>query len=90
MTVPQQKYLLVKAQNAILSPNHTQGPAEILIDSSTGKVVEIALNSQKVTTTINEENLEVIQIEDNQLLMPGLVDAHGKFYISRGVSCLCR
>lgn len=77
MTVPQQQsYLLVKAQNAILSPQHTQGPAEVLIDQVSGKIVEIAQGSNKCTTTVNEESLEVITLEENQLLMPGLVDAH--------------
>lgn len=81
MTVPQQQsYLLVKAQNAILSPQHTQGPAEVLIDQRTGKIVEIALGNNKCTTAVNEESLEVITLEDNQLLMPGLVDAHGKLF----------
>jgi allantoinase len=81
MTVSPQRYLLVKAQNAILSPKHTQAPAEVLIDQSTGKIVEIALENKKCTTTVSEGDLEVIQLEDNQLLMPGLVDAHGKTWI---------
>lgn len=76
----QQRFLLVKAQNAILSPKHTQAPAEILIDQTTGKIVEIALDNNKCKTVVNEENVEVITLDDNQLLMPGLVDAHGKFF----------
>ena len=79
MTVnEQQRYLLVKAQNAILSSQHTQAPAEVLINQTTGKIVEIALDNKKCTTVVSEDNLEVIQLDDNQLLMPGLVDAHGK------------
>jgi allantoinase len=78
MTAFPQRFLLVKAQNAILSAKHTQAPAEVLIDHSTGKIVEIALENKKCTTVVSEGDLEVIELEDNQLLMPGLVDAHGK------------
>ncbi|CEP07227.1 hypothetical protein [Parasitella parasitica] len=77
MTVSeQQRFLLVKAPNAILSSQHTQAPAEVLINQATGKIVEIALDNNKCTTVVSEDNLETIQLDDDQLLMPGLVDAH--------------
>ncbi|KAL9539445.1 hypothetical protein MBANPS3_010251 [Mucor bainieri] len=77
MTVSeQQRYLLVKAPKAILSSQHSQAPAEVLINQTTGKIVEIALDNKKCATAVNEDQLEVIQLEDDQLLMPGLVDAH--------------
>lgn len=79
----QQHYLLVKAQNAILSSQHAQAPAEVLINQTTGKIVEIALDNKKCTTVVSEDNLQVIQLDDNQLLMPGLVDAHGKSVFRR-------
>lgn len=77
MTVSPHRFLLVKAQNAILSAEYTQAPAEVLIDQSTGKIVEIALDSNKCSTVVSEGDLEIIELEENQLLMPGLVDAHG-------------
>lgn len=84
MTVnEQQRYLLVKAQNAILSSQHAQAPAEVLINQTTGKIVEIALDNKKCATVVSEDNLQVIQLDDNQLLMPGLVDAHGKSVFRR-------
>ncbi|KAI9484055.1 MAG: allantoinase [Benjaminiella poitrasii] len=74
--IEEQRYLLVKARNAILSPNHTQGPAEVLIDRNNGKIVKVMLQDQYDTTSINENDLEIIELKDDQILMPGLVDAH--------------
>ncbi|KAI8990895.1 allantoinase [Mycotypha africana] len=77
MTVTeQQRYLLIRAGNAILSDKHEQIPAEVLVDKSSGKIVEIAVNGQQCATKVNEEDLEVITLEEDQVLMPGLVDAH--------------
>ncbi|KAI7882798.1 allantoinase [Mucor mucedo] len=77
MTIPQnQRFLLVKAQQAILSPKHIQGPAQVLIDQNTGKVVEIAIDNKQCTTIVDQNALEVIELDNDQLLMPGLVDAH--------------
>ncbi|OBZ83602.1 Allantoinase [Choanephora cucurbitarum] len=72
----QRHYLLVKAPRAILSPEHKETAAEILIDKTTGKIVEVALDGEKCNMIVNEAELEVIQLDQNQLLMPGLVDAH--------------
>lgn len=84
MTVSeQQRYLLVKAPKAILSSQHSQAPAEVLINQTTGKIVEIALDNKKCTAVVSEDHLEVIQLDDDQLLMPGLVDAHGKCLIGK-------
>jgi allantoinase len=71
-----QSYLVIKAQNAILSPQHQKAPAEVLVDQSTGKIVEIATDNKKLTTVVNDT--EVIELAEDQLLMAGLVDAHGK------------
>ncbi|KAG0740073.1 hypothetical protein G6F62_006261 [Rhizopus arrhizus] len=68
------RYLLVKAQNAILSFKHDKGPAEVLIDRETGKIVEVALGHK--TCEVQESQVEIIQLEEDQVLMPGLVDAH--------------
>ena len=79
MTVaPQKTYLLVKAQKAILSPQHTEAPAEVLIDQHTGKIVKIATGDNKINTPTTEDKVEVITLDESQLLMPGLIDAHGK------------
>lgn len=84
MTISQkQRFLLVKAQQAILSPKHTQGPAQVLIDQNTGKIVEIAIEDKQCTTIVDQDALEVIELDNNQLLMPGLVDAHGKCYFKK-------
>lgn len=80
MTVTeQQRYLLVKAQKAILNSQHTQTPAQVLVDRSTGKVVEIALENQDLQTKLNDQQVEIIELEQDQVLMPGLLDAHGEF-----------
>jgi adenine deaminase len=76
------RYLLVKAQNAILSFKHDKGPAEVLIDRETGKIVEVALGHK--TCEVQESQVEIIQLEEDQVLMPGLVDAHGK---KKGIKC---
>lgn len=79
MTIPQKQcFLLVKAQQAILSPEHAQGPAQVLIDQNTGKVVEIAVGDKQCTTFVDQDAIEVIELDSDQLLMAGLVDAHGK------------
>lgn len=81
MTVTElQRYLLVKAQNAILNAQHTQAPAQVLIDRSTGKVIEVVLENKTLETKVNEQDLEVIELEQDQVLMPGLLDAHGKVF----------
>ncbi|KAI8384071.1 allantoinase [Blakeslea trispora] len=72
----QRQYLLIKAPAAILSPEHKQAPAEVLIDETTGKIVEIALDGNKCISVANETEIKVIQLDRDQLLMPGLVDAH--------------
>lgn len=80
MTIPQnQSFLLVKAQKAILSPRHTQGPVQVLIDQNTGKVIEIAVDNKQCKTIVSQDAVEIIELDDDQLLMPGLVDAHGKY-----------
>ncbi|KAI8078043.1 allantoinase [Gilbertella persicaria] len=72
----QRRYLLIKAQKAILSPQHQQAPVEVLVDQTTGKIIEIALDGKTCTTVIEANQTEVIQLKQDQLLMPGLVDAH--------------
>lgn len=80
MSIPQkQQFLLVKAQNAILSPYVPQGPAQVLINQTTGKIIEVAINNEECTTIVSQDVLDVIELDNEQLLMPGLVDAHGKY-----------
>ncbi|KAI9247226.1 hypothetical protein BY458DRAFT_551142 [Sporodiniella umbellata] len=68
-----QRYLLVKAPNAILSCKHDLCEAQIVIDRQTGKIVEVAQGSERIS---EYEDLEILQLELGQLLMPGLIDAH--------------
>jgi imidazolonepropionase-like amidohydrolase len=74
-------HLLVKANASVLSPTHDNTPAQILVDKSTGKIVDVALGNAELATAI-PENVEIIELKDNQLLVPGLVDAHGKLLLS--------
>lgn len=83
MTASEHRFLLVKAKKAILSPSHSESPIQVLIDQDSGKIIEIA---NECTTVVNQDLLQVIELDDNQVLMPGLVDAHGKYiyiYIQR-------
>ncbi|KAG2233302.1 allantoinase [Thamnidium elegans] len=73
MTASEHRFLLVKAKKAILSPSHSESPIQVLIDQYSGKVIEIA---NECTTVISQDLLQVIELDDNQVLMPGLVDAH--------------
>ncbi|KAI8080056.1 uncharacterized protein BX664DRAFT_380849 [Halteromyces radiatus] len=70
MTTTQQQYLLVKAEKAILSPQHATAPTQVLIDQTTGKIIQIgqAIDIPKDT--------QILTLDNDQLLMPGLVDAH--------------
>ncbi|KAG2176161.1 hypothetical protein INT43_005394 [Umbelopsis isabellina] len=68
-------HLLVKANSAVLSPTHENAPAQILVDKSTGKIVDVAVGNAELSSAI-PENVEIIELKDNQLLVPGLVDAH--------------
>ncbi|KAI7903532.1 allantoinase [Cokeromyces recurvatus] len=70
------RYLLIKAPNAILSPLHTQGSAQVLVDKTTGKIIEIALGNRQCISSLVDIDTEIIELNHDQLLMSGLVDAH--------------
>ncbi|CAO3684360.1 hypothetical protein CU097_008419 [Rhizopus azygosporus] len=67
------RYLCVKAQHAILSADH-EGQATILIDRLTGKIIEVTMGDIK--SKVEQNDVETIELEEGQVLMPGLVDAH--------------
>lgn len=69
------RYLCVKAQHAILSADHER-QATILIDRLTGKIIEVTTGDIK--SKVEQIDVETIELEEGQVLMPGLVDAHGK------------
>ncbi|KAF7726727.1 hypothetical protein EC973_008501 [Apophysomyces ossiformis] len=69
------RWLLVNAKNAILSAQHSSAPASILIDRLTGKVAQVG-DSPSSLHSIPEQDLEVMDLSEDQVLMPGLVDAH--------------
>lgn len=73
-------HLLVKANSAVLSPSHEKAPAQILVDKSTGKIVDVAVGNAELSSAIPED-VEIIELKENQLLVPGLVDAHGKYIL---------
>lgn len=73
-------YLLVKASKAILSPQHTTSATQVLIDQDSGKIVQIG---DKIESP-KDASVQVLTLEHDQLLMPGLVDAHGKFFFVSG------
>lgn len=82
MTASEHRFLLVKAKKAILSPSHSESPIQVLIDQDSGKIVEIA---NECKTVVSQDLLQVIVLDDNQVLMPGFVDAHGNYiYIYKG------
>ncbi|ORX43568.1 allantoinase [Hesseltinella vesiculosa] len=64
-------YLLIKANKSILSAQSQELPIEVLVDKQTGRI-------QQVGTSIDrpQGDIEEIVLEDDQVLMPGLVDAH--------------
>jgi len=70
--------LLIKANAAILSPSQESAPASILVDRTTGKIIEIATGNAEMLTAIPQD-VEVCELKDNQVLIPGLVDAHGMY-----------
>ncbi|KAG0173127.1 hypothetical protein DFQ28_011584 [Apophysomyces sp. BC1034] len=71
----QTRWLLIKAKQAVLSPHHTTSPASVLVDRHTGKVVQVNDNPSLVTF-VHEQDLEILELTEDQVLMPGLVDAH--------------
>ncbi|KAI8576197.1 hypothetical protein K450DRAFT_258069 [Umbelopsis ramanniana AG] len=67
--------LLIKASSAVLSPSQDKAPASVLVDKSTGKIIEIAIGDAELSTAMSDD-VEVCELNDNQVLIPGLVDAH--------------
>jgi allantoinase len=69
-------HLLIKANSAVLSPSQDKAPASVLVDKSTGKIIDIAIGDAELSTALSDD-VEVCELKDNQVLIPGLVDAHG-------------
>ncbi|KAI9306360.1 allantoinase [Cunninghamella echinulata] len=62
--------LLIKAKKAVLSAKHETAPIQVLVDVTTGKIINIGESIEA------SETAQVIELNDDQVLMPGLVDAH--------------
>ncbi|KAI7863594.1 allantoinase [Spinellus fusiger] len=73
--MPQCRWLIIKADRAILSPLHEISPASVLIDRSTGKIVQVATDKPLVHS-VHPSQIETIVLEPDQMLIPGLVDSH--------------
>ncbi|KAI8145231.1 allantoinase [Fennellomyces sp. T-0311] len=67
------RWLLVKAQKAILSSQDNACTASVLVDRTTGKIAQVATGNGTIAVT---DDTEVIELENDQVLIPGLVDAH--------------
>ena len=72
----QRPFLLVKAQKAVLSSENNVAPATVLVDRTTGKITQVATGNDTITA---KDDMDVIELQDDQVLIPGLVDAHGKY-----------
>ena len=72
----QRPFLLVKAQKAVLSSENSVAPAAVLVDRTTGKITQVATGNDTITV---KDDMDVIELQDDQVLIPGLVDAHGKY-----------
>lgn len=70
--------MLIKAKDAVLSPSQDIAPASILVDRATGKIVDIGRGNADISTPI-PEGVEICELKDNQVLVPGLIDAHGMY-----------
>ncbi|KAI8993476.1 allantoinase [Pilobolus umbonatus] len=70
------RYVLIKAHRGILSPFHEISPVSIFIDRSTGKIVNMLDKVECNMGMISSDEIEIIQLEEDQLVMPGLIDAH--------------
>ncbi|KAI9274777.1 allantoinase [Phascolomyces articulosus] len=69
----QRPFLLVKAQKAILSSEDKEAPATVLVDRATGKITKVATGNESIEV---KEDMDVIELQADQVLIPGLVDAH--------------
>ena len=72
----QRPFLLVKAQKAVLSSENDMAPATVLVDRTTGKITQVATDNETIKV---KDDMDVIELQDDQVLIPGLVDAHGKY-----------
>lgn len=71
------RYLLVKAPRAVLSADDSQVcAASVLVDRETGKIVKVATGTDTVSDI--RQDVEEMQLNNDQVLFPGLVDAHGE------------
>lgn len=64
----------------LLSSDKQVCSASVLVDRTAGTVVQVATNGEtcSMTDNIDSKDLEIMQLTEAQVLMPGLVDAHGK------------
>ena len=66
--------LIITAKNIVLSPSTPPAFLSILVDRDTGKVVQI----EKDRAKLNAPGAEVWALDDDVVVMPGVVDAHGE------------
>ncbi|RUS16952.1 hypothetical protein BC937DRAFT_90610, partial [Endogone sp. FLAS-F59071] len=64
--------LIITAKNIVLSPDTPPASLAILVDRDTGKVVRI----EKDRTELGVSSAEVWELDDDIVVMPGVVDAH--------------
>ncbi|ORZ01577.1 allantoinase [Syncephalastrum racemosum] len=68
------RWLLIKADKAVLSPETKPGPAVVLVDRTTGKIEQVATGPDAKVD--DKQDVQVIELSNGQVLMAGLVDAH--------------
>ncbi|RUS30779.1 hypothetical protein BC938DRAFT_478974 [Jimgerdemannia flammicorona] len=66
--------LLIIANKVVLSPETPASPRVILVDKDTGKVLQIKKDRNEISTI--EGDLELLALDDDVVVMPGVVDAH--------------
>lgn len=75
------RWLLIKAEKAVLSPETKPGPAVVLVDRTTGKIEQVATGPDAKVD--DKQDVQVVELANGQVLMAGLVDAHGTCHGSR-------
>ena len=66
------RWLVIKAEKALVSSDSQVAPASVLVDRSTGKIVKVVQGQE-----LEQEDAEVLELSSSQVLFPGLLDAHG-------------
>ncbi|KAI8064599.1 allantoinase [Gongronella butleri] len=65
------QYLLIKANKSVLSPSSQEAPVQVLVNKQTGRIEQVG-----ASVTCSEVQVEELVLADDQVLMPGIVDAH--------------